>query len=449
MVSRAGGADRRHVWHPFTQMEEYLREDPLLVARAKGVLLRDARGRSYLDGVSSLWTNLHGHRHPAIDRAVRAQLRRVAHSTLLGVANEPSALLAERLVRIAPGRLERVFYSDTGAAAVEAALKMAYQYWRNRGVRGKNRFLSLENGYHGDTLGAASVGGIGMFHERFGELLHPGFRAPAPHPYRCGELHDHGPGRCAEACADAARGLLKKHHRKIAAFILEPKVQGAAGMVVQPDGYLRRIQELREEFDDVLLIADEVATGFGRTGKMFGSEHGGLEPDLMALGKGISGGYLPLAATLATDEVHKEFLGDYGTRTFFHGHTYSGNPLACAAGLASLEVFRRERTLRRMQPKIGHLARRLEGLRDLPWVGDVRQAGFMVGIELVRDKATREEFPVRERVGHRVCLAARKRGVLIRPLGNVVVLMPPLAMETRHLDRLVDAVRSGVEEVLG
>lgn len=448
-LSDSEGADRRFVWHPFTQMEEYLREEPRMVVRARGVHLWDSRGRRYLDGVSSLWTNLHGHRHPALDRAVRAQLDRVAHSTLLGVANEPSALLAEQLARIAPGRLERVFYSDTGAAAVEAALKMAYQHWRNRGVRGKSRFLSLENGYHGDTLGAVSVGGIGMFHERFRDLLFRGFRAPAPHPYRCSELHDHDPGRCAGACAEAARDLLRKHHREVAAFILEPKVQGAAGMVVQPDSYLRRVGELREEFEDVLLIADEVATGFGRTGRMFGCGHGGLEPDLMALGKGISGGYLPLAATLATGDVYKEFLGDYEAKTFFHGHTYSGNPLACAAGVANLEVFRKERTLRRLQPKIRHLARRLEGLRDSPWVGDIRQVGFMVGIELVRDRETREEFPARERVGHRVCLAARKRGVLIRPLGSVVTLVPPLAMETRHLDRLVEAAGSGIEGVLG
>lgn len=442
--------DRRYVWHPFTQHAEYDREEPLVVRRAKGVWLWDRQGRRYLDGVSSLWVNLHGHRHPAIDRAVREQLARVAHSTLLGVANEPSALLAERLVRIAPGHMARVFYSDTGAAAVEAALKMAYQFWRNRSVTGKKRFLSLENGYHGDTLGAVSVGSIEMFHERFRDLLFPGHRAPAPYPYRCHELHDHDPPRCAEACAEAARRLLKKHHREIAAFIFEPKVQGAAGILVQPPGYLERIGELREEFEDVLLIADEVATGFGRTGRMFGCEWArGLEPDLVCLGKGISGGYLPLAATLATGEVFRAFRGDYEKRTLFHGHTYGGNPLACAAGLASLEAFRKERTLNKMQPNIRHLARLLDGLRDHPNVGDIRQAGFMAGVELVENKRTKAEFPVNRRVGHRACMAARRCGVLIRPLGNVVVLMPPLVAERGHLDLLVDGARRGIEAVLG
>ncbi|MBI4362371.1 MAG: adenosylmethionine--8-amino-7-oxononanoate transaminase [Euryarchaeota archaeon] len=441
-------ADSRHVWHPFTQHNEY--ETSILIGSARGVWLHDARGRRYLDGVSSLWTNLHGHRHPRIDSAIRRQLGRVAHTTLLGAGNPPSALLAERLANIAPGDMSRVFYSDSGSTAVEAALKIAYQYWRNRGVRGKKRFLSLREGYHGDTLGAVSVGGIEMFHERFADLLFPGYRAPTPHAYRCPiPPRDHTPEECAAHCAEAARRTLKKHHREIAGFILEPRVQGAAGMLVQPPGYLERIQEIHEEFPDVLLIADEVATGFGRTGKMFASEWGGLEPDMVCLAKGITGGYLPLAATLTTERIFRAFRGDYETRTFFHGHTYTGNPLACAAALASLDIFKRERVLARMQLKIRYLAQRLAPLHEHPHVGEIRQCGFMVGIELVRDRETREEFPIKERVGHRVCLAARKKGVLIRPLGNVVVLNPPLATEKKEMDRLVYAAGWGVKRVLG
>jgi adenosylmethionine-8-amino-7-oxononanoate aminotransferase len=403
-------------------MSEYLADEPLIVDRAEGCYLVDTEGRRYLDGVSSLWVVTHGHRHPALDRAVRRQLGRVAHSTLLGLANVPAVELAERLVALAPSGLRRVFYACDGASAVEAALKMAFQYWRNLGEAGRTRFVKLQGGYHGDTIGAVSVGGIDLFHSPYRALCFATYEAPAPYCYRC-PLGLRYPS-CALACAEALEDVLARHHREVAAVILEPLVLAAAGMITARPGYLRRVWEACRRWG-VLLIADEVATGFGRTGRMFACEHEGVSPDLLVVGKGITGGYLPLSAVLASERVFEAFLGPYEERKIlFHGHTYAGNPLACAVAIANLELFERERTLERLPPKVERLAQGLAELASLPHVGDVRQRGLMAGIELVADRGSKEPFPLGARVGWRVSRRARDMGVFLRSVGDVVVIMP-------------------------
>jgi len=410
--------DRAHLWHPFTQQRGWMDEEAVMVERAEGTDLIDADGRRYIDGVSSLWCNVHGHRHPRIDAAVRTQLDRVAHSTMLGLSHRPAVELAARLVDLAPPGLKRVFYSDSGSTATEIALKMAFQYWRQRGEE-RRRFACLRMAYHGDTIGSVSAGGIDLFHSMYRPLLFDTLKAEPGDP------------------EDMDR-LLTAHPGEVAALIVEPLVQGAAGILVHPPGYLRALRDLCDRHD-VLLIADEVATGFGRTGRMFACEHEDVAPDLLCLAKGITGGYLPLAATLATERVYEGFLGEFEEfRTFFHGHTYTGNPLACAAALASLEVFNEERTLESLGPKIDLLARLLEPLTDHTAVREVRRCGFMVGIEL-------EEYPLPVRMGHHVTLEARRRGAIIRPLGDVVVLMPPLAITEADLRRLVAITAEAID----
>jgi adenosylmethionine---8-amino-7-oxononanoate aminotransferase len=415
-------ADRAHLWHPFTQQRGWIEEEPVIVERAEGTTLVDTRGRRYIDGVSSLWCNVHGHRHPAIDTAVREQLDAVAHSTMLGLTHAPAIRLAERLVSLAPEGLTRVFYSDSGSTAAEVALKMAFQYWQQRGEGRRTRFVALRNAYHGDTIGSVSVGGIDLFHSMYRPLLFDALKAE--------------PGDTAQM-----ERLLDEHAGQIAAVIMEPLVQGAAGMLVHPPGYLRAVRELCDRHD-VLLVLDEVATGFGRTGGMFACEQEDVAPDLLCVAKGLTGGYLPLAATLATEEIYHGFLGEFEEfRTFFHGHTYTGNPLACAAAIANLEVFAEERTLEALQPKIELLTDLLRRLESNAAVAEVRQCGFMVGIELT-------DHPVSARMGHRVTLEARTRGAIIRPLGDVIVLMPPLSITNEDLTQLVRITTEAIEAAM-
>ena len=437
--------DRTYLWHPFTQMQEWEQEKPLIIEKGKGSYLIDTDGKKYLDGTSSIWVNLHGHRHPALDRAIKKQLDKIAHSTFLGLSNPPAIQLARELIRIAPPGLTRVFYSDNGSTAVEVALKMAVQYWQQRRPESgpKHTFLHLKLAYHGDTIGAVSVGNIKLFHSRFTSLLFPTVEADPPYCYRC-PLSLTYPS-CQMACLDPIERIIKERHRELAGFIIEPLVQAAAGMVTAPPGYLTRVRELCTKYH-VLLIADEVATGFGRTGKMFACQHEGVTPDLMAISKGLTGGYMPLAATLTTEEIYKGFLGTYEDfKSFFHGHSYTGNPLGCAVALASLEVFRKEKTLARLQPKIKTMTRLLQPLWQLPHVGDIRQRGFMAAIELVEDKNTKKPYPLEERVGHRVTMDARSRGLLLRPIGNVIVLMPPLRTSLPELRRMVEILQASIE----
>jgi len=419
-MSKVADLDHSHLWHPFTQQRDWCLEEPLEIERAEGTDLIDVEGNRYIDGVSSLWCNVHGHRHPLIDQAVHDQLERVAHSTMLGLTHRSAAELAARLVEIAPPGLNRVFYSDSGSTATEVALKMAFQYWRQRGGQHARRtsFISLRNAYHGDTLGAVSVGGIGLFHSAYSPLLF--------------ETHHIEPGD-----AEQLESVLDFHSEEIAAVIVEPLVQGAAGIHVQPPGYLRRVRELCDRHD-VFLICDEVATGFGRTGTMFACEQERVAPDFLCLGKGLTGGYLPLAATLATERVYEGFLGAAEDgRTFFHGHTFTGSPLACAAALASLDAFESESTLLRLQPKIRLLGELLEEVGEMPEVAEVRGRGFMVGIDL-------GDHHPSLRLGHQVVLEARRRGAIVRPLGDVIVLMPPLSISKADLRRLVEIVSESI-----
>jgi adenosylmethionine---8-amino-7-oxononanoate aminotransferase len=421
MSGQIGELDERYLWHPFTQQAEWEGSHAPVIERAEGTDLIDTEGRRYIDGVSSLWCNVHGHRHELIDEAVRAQLDRVAHSTMLGLTHPGAAQLAERLVGIAPPGLRRVFYSDSGSTATEIALKMAFQYRRQQpgaDARRRTGFVSLRDAYHGDTLGAVSVGGIDLFHGAYGPLLFDVHRVEA------GD---------AAGLAD----VLARRGSETAAVIVEPLVQGAAGIRVQPPGYLRRVRELCDEHG-VLLICDEVATGFGRTGTMFACEQERVAPDFLCLGKGLTGGYLPLAATLTTERIYEGFLGAHADfRTFFHGHTFTGNPLACAASLANLEAFEQERTLLRLQPKIRLLGELLRGVAEMPQVGEVRGRGFMVGIDL-------GEHDPGLRMGHRVTVEARSRGAIVRPLGDTVVLMPPLAISKADLRRLVEITADSI-----
>ena len=437
--------DRKYLWHPFTQMQEWEQEAPLIIERGKGAYLIDTQGKKYLDGTSSIWVNLHGHRHPTLDRAIKSQLDKIAHSTFLGLSNPPAIRLARELIRIAPQGLTRVFYSDNGSTAVEVALKMAVQYWQQRRPEAgpKHTFLHLKLAYHGDTIGAISVGNIELFHNRFKPLLFPTLDAEPPYCYRCPLALTYP--SCHMACLDPIEQLLKTRHREIAGFVIEPLVQAAAGMIMSPPGYLKRIRELCTQYE-VLLIADEVATGFGRTGKMFACQHEGVTPDLMAISKGLTGGYMPLAATLTTEAIYSAFLGKYEEfKTFFHGHSYTGNPLGCAVALANIEIFRKEKTLPGLRPKIALLKRLLKPLADLPLVGDIRQRGLMVSIELVRNKTTREAIPLQARIGHRVTMEARRRGLLLRPIGNVIVLMPPLSSSRDQLSRMVEILGDSID----
>lgn len=421
--------DRRLVWHPFTQMQEYMAEEPLIVERGEGCYLIDVAGRRYLDGVSSLWVNVHGHRRAEIDAAIRAQLDKIAHSTLLGLGNVPSIELAERLLRVAPSNLKKVFYSDNGATAVEIALKMAFQYWQQQGGADarKIRFVTLRDAYHGDTLGSVSVGGIDLFHKVFRPLL---FESLVIENFSF----------------EQASEIFEKHSGEIAACVVEPMIQGAAGMRTQPPGFLTHLRKLCDAHG-AFLICDEVATGFGRTGKMFAVEHEGVEPDFLCLAKGITGGYLPLAATLTTERVFAGFCGAYRDfKTFFHGHSYTGNPLACAAALANLKIFEEERVIERLQPKVALLSEALRRFAAHPQVREVRQIGLMAGIELTADKAAGRPYPLEAKMGFRVCRAARERGALLRPLGNVLVVLPPLAIEARDLQVLLEILWESLEE---
>ncbi len=470
-------SDKKYIWHPFTQMKDWLDEKPVIISEGRDCFIKDIYGRWYLDGVSSIWVNIHGHRKKEINDAIKRQLDKISHSTLFGLSNVPAIRLAEKLIQIVQNlpphppltkggtrggensairnpqsAMSKVFYSDNGSTAVEVAIKMAFQYWVHigdspgrKGINGKHSFVSLKNAYHGDTIGAVSVGGIDIFHKAFNPLLFKTHNAPSPYCYRC-ELELNFPD-CKIACLNAMEDILKEHASEVAGVIIEPLVQAAGGMIVAPPGYLKGVRELCTKYK-VLMIADEVATGFGRTGKMFACEHEGVIPDIMCISKGITGGYLPLAVTLATDEIYNAFLGEFRElKTFFHGHSYTGNPLACAAALACLDIFEKEETIRNIQPKIKILENWLKEISGLPTVGDARNKGLMAGIELVKNKKTKEPYAWEEKMGWRVAYHARDNGVFIRPLGNVIVIMPPLSISDENLNQMLKILKNAITAV--
>ncbi len=471
--------DRKYIWHPFTQMRDWQAEDFPVIEKGEGCYLIDTDGRRYLDGVSSLWCNVFGHRVPAIDKAVKKQLGKIAHTTFLGLSHPTAIELSEQLIAIAPGNsdvilrakpeespsemlrfaqhdgknpqddkkhcLTRVFYSDSGSEAMEIAVKIAYQYWQQKGQPRKKKFARLTNAYHGDTIGSVSMGGIDLFHQIYKPLLFETLAVPSPYRYRWETGDD--PEQVKRESLDAMEKVLRENQDELAAFVMEPLMQGAAGMIDQPEGYISRARELTRKYN-TLLIFDEVATGFGRTGKMFAAEHEGVVPDIMAVAKGLTGGYLPLAATLTSEAVYEAFLGRYEEfKTFFHGHTYTANPLACAAALATLDLFKKDRTIEKLQPRIALLGKRLESFHALSCVGDIRRVGLMTGIELVRDKKTKAEFAPEEKIGVQVIERARKKGAILRPLGPVIVLMPPLGMTERQLEQLLEITYESIQEV--
>jgi len=428
--------NRRFLWNPFTQMKTYLAEEPVLIERGEGVKLFDVDGVEYYDGNSSLWVNVHGHNRAELNEAVARQLELISHSTLLGMANVPAVELAERLVALAPDRLRKVFFSDSGATAVEIGLKVAFAYWRRVGRPEKSLFVAFDNGYHGDTIGSMSVGGIDLFHSEFGPLLFDCERVTFPHAYGFPGTEE----ECAAASLGALERLFGERARQIACLVVEPLVQAAAGMRMMPPGFLRELERLCREHD-VLLLADEVATGFGRTAEMFACEHENVEPDVMTVGKGLTGGYLPVAATLVSDEIYEAFYGDFAElKALYHGHSFTGNQLGCSVALASLDLFEQDRLVEHVQETSRLVTRLLEPIAARPGVGDVRQRGLMVGIELLADDW-------RDRTGQRVCARARELGMLTRPLGDVVVFMPPLVSDADELEAMVGILHQAIAEV--
>jgi adenosylmethionine-8-amino-7-oxononanoate aminotransferase len=436
--------DCQYVWHPFTQMKEWERHPPLIISRGKGSFVYDMEGNAYLDATASIWVNVHGHRHPRIDRAIRHQLTQVAHTTLLGLSNPPAIQLAKALIGLAPKGLRKVFYSDNGSTAVEVAAKMAVQYWQQcpSPRPRKNRFIHLGMAYHGDTVGSVSLSGIELFRRPFSSLVFAAHDIDPPYCYRC-PLQLRFP-ECGIGCLAPLEKLLQAKHEEIAGLIIEPMVQAVAGLIPSPPGYLKRVRELCTRYN-ILFIADEVATGFGRTGRMFACEHEGVSPDIMAVAKGLTGGYLPLAATLTTNAIYEAFWGDmHEEKTFFHGHSYTGNPLGCAAALANLAIFKAERTLAKLQRRIPKFRIALESLADDPWVGDIRQCGYMVGIELVQDQSQKIPFPASDRIGQKIAMTARALGLLIRPIGTIMILMPPLSATVKELEQMVAILKLAI-----
>jgi adenosylmethionine-8-amino-7-oxononanoate aminotransferase len=467
-VDKLAELDLKHVWHPFTQMTDWLKREPIVIVRGRGTVLWDADGKEYLDANSSIWTNLHGHANRQINAAIKAQLKKIAHSSALGLANEPASVLAGRLVKEAgsdSAALSKVFYSDDGSTAMEVALKLSYEHWRRNGVA-EPRFLGLEGSYHGDTIGAVSLGHIDRFHTAYKGLLFKSDSVMAPYCYRCPfnkAAPDRADARMYRKCNWECVGKVEEQFdkakadgRRVTGFVVEPLIQGAAGMIPQPEGWFKRVAEITR-LNGAHLIADEVLTGFGRATtpakdrlNLFAISQEGVLPDFLALAKGLTGGYLPMAATLTTDAVFNAFLGEYEEfKTFFHGHSYTGNQLGSAAALASLEILQTAASIKNRVRLATWMGKELAALWGLPQIGDIRQVGLIAGIELVRDWKTREPFAPAERVGMRVCESMTKRGVLTRPIGNVVVIMPPYCTTRREVKKIFAAFAEAVQEVFG
>lgn len=434
---------KQHLWLPFTQMKDY-DKDPLIIESGYGVKVKDTEGNAYYDGFSSVWLNVHGHRKEELNDAIREQLEKIAHSTLLGMSNVPATELAAKLVEISPAGLDRVFYSDSGATAVEIALKMAFQYWKNIGEPEKKRFITMKNGYHGDTVGAISVGAVELFHRIYEPLMFDSIKVPYPYVYR----HESRDAEiCKQECLAELERTLEAHHHEVAALIVEPLVQGASGMITMPEGFLQEARELCRKYN-VLAIFDEVATGFGKTGKLFAMEHENTVPDIMTSGKGLTGGYLPIAITMTSEKIYQAFYDDYASmKTFFHGHSYTGNQLGCAVALANLKLFELDGIVDQVAQRSKYIAKEMESIAKMDIVGEVRQRGFMIGVEIVEDKESREPFSAAERIGYEITLEMRKRGMLSRPMGDVLVFMPPLCATNKELKAMIRIMEDSIAAV--
>ncbi len=434
--------DIKNIWHPFTQMKDYENEAPLIIDRGKGIYIWDTDGNRYMDAISSWWVNTLGHSHPRLNEAIKRQLDKIEHVLLAGFSHVPAIELAEKLVELTPEKLTKVFYSDNGSTAVEVALKMAYQYCQQMGKPQKNKFVALKNSYHGDTIGAVSVGGVDVYHKIYKPMLFDIFQAESPYCYRCpmGKNKE----SCDIECMGSVEEIFCKHHGEIAGIIVEPIVQAAGGMIIYPAEYLKRLRKLCDEYK-VFLIDDEVAMAFGRTGKLFAFEHAQVVPDLVCLAKGITSGYLPLAVTMATDEIYRAFYDDYEKlKTFFHGHSFTGNPIAASVAVENLKILEEEQVIESLPPKIEALRSNLEKFRELDCVGDIRQAGMVGAIEVVKNKETKEPYRFEERIGHKIYKQALKRGAILRPLGSVIYFMPPYAITEEEIRQVVDI---GVDSV--
>lgn len=430
--------DKEYLWHPFTQMQDWLAEEPVIIERGEGVYLIDIEGNRYIDGIASMWTNVHGHNHTDLNAALKTQLQQISHSTLLGYSNIPAIKLAKKLVEITPVGLNKVFYSDNGSTAVEVALKMAYQYWQHKGQPQRKMFVHFDNSYHGDTVGAMSVGGIDAFHATYKSLLFKSVCLSQPKPDKTDN---------SSKWINTVERVMLEHPNQIAGIIVEPVIQGAGGMIIAPNGFLKQLETLAKS-KDILLIVDEVMTGIGRTGKMWACEHEDVSPDLLCTAKGLAAGYLPLAATLTTDEIYNAFLGEYSElKTFFHGHTFTGNPLACAVALENIAIFERDNLIERLQTTIAHFKQRLQEFYQLQHVGDVRVCGMAAGIELMENTDTKTPYSYEDKIGIQVCKAALKQGVILRPLVNTIVLMPPLQIAIPELDILFDITYQAISDV--
>ncbi len=433
--------DQQYTWHPFTQMRDYMQSEPLIISQGEGAYLYDIEGNKYFDGNSSLWLNTFGHQNKQITDAIKIQLDQIAHSTMLGLANVPATNLAKKLVEITPGGLDKVFYSDNGSTAGEIAIKMAFQYWQQCESPQPERmtFITFDNAYHGDTIGGVSMGGFPLFHGIFGPLLFERFSVSYPvySKYTSKETPEQINAKCLEQC----ERILKEHAHRVAAVMIEPLVQGASGILTQSPGFLRGLRELCDRYD-TFLITDEVFTGFGRTGTLFACEREGITPDFMTLAKSITGGYVPLAATMTTQRVFEGFLGRYDEfKTFFHGHSFTGNPLGCAAALANLDMMERENTLARINELGHHLSKKLDVLFEASdHVKDIHSIGLIAGIDLTKSRTNQEDYPIEEQVGAKVCFALRKHGIWLRPLGNTLVIVPPYISTEAEIDHLMDAI---------
>lgn len=439
--------DKEYIWHPFTQMKGWNENKQLVIDHGEGVKLYDVEGNAYYDGISSLWVNIHGHRRREIDEAVKKQLDKIAHTTLLGLINKPSAELAKKLVEVTPKGLNKVFYSDDGSTAVEAAVKIAFQYWQHKGLPEKQQFINLGDSYHGDTVGAVSVGNIDVFHKVYKPLLFNTKKMTCPSFYHSSIEGINSEIEFRDFLLQELEDYLKENSDKVAAMMIEPLVQAAAGMLMQPKGYIKGVRELTEKYN-VLLIIDEVATGFGRTGKLFACENEGICPDMMCLSKGITAGYMALGATMVTDEIYNTFLGEAAEyKTFYHGHSYTGNPLACAAGVAGLELFEKDDVIENLPPKMAVIAEHIQKMNTMKYVGNARQCGMLAGIELMHDKNLKIPFDSTLLMAGGICQTARKYGLIVRNIGDVIIFMPPLVSTVQQIEEMLSILEQAMQEV--